>query len=79
MRLSHFAQDRLLSHIYSLEDIDEADRTTFEHQLLAIALLYDRERKPEPVACNCGEEDEAFITLTTVQHAATCAKNTLKD
>lgn len=74
MRLSNFAQDALLSHVYSLEDIDEDERTTFEKQLLEIAKRYDREQQPKPVACNCGEEEEAFATLTPAQHSYSCPK-----
>tara|TARA_B100000925_G_C21586205_1_gene294249 strand:+ start:125 stop:364 length:240 start_codon:yes stop_codon:yes gene_type:complete len=62
-RLSRFAVDRLLGHIYSLEDIEAEDRTTFEKQLLEIALRYDRERQPNgtPI-CDCETDMEYSST-----------------
>ena len=44
-RLSEFAQDVLLSHIYRLEDIEEDERTEFEKQLLDLAKKFDHERQ----------------------------------
>lgn len=74
VRLSNFAQDKLLRHIYSLKDIDEAEHTTFEKQLLALAQQYDKQHQPRRVICTCGEDDEAFTTLTSPQHSQDCPK-----
>jgi hypothetical protein len=62
MRLSNFAQDALLSHVYRLEDIESDERTTFEAQLLELAIKFDRERHGNTVArsgydrCTCGNK-----------------------
>ena len=44
MRLSEFAQDALLSVIYHLENIEAAELSVAEQNILETALKYDRDK-----------------------------------
>lgn len=52
-RLSEFAIDAILDHVYRLHEIEPINRSTFEQQLLELALKFDR-RSP---LVECGDCD----------------------